>query len=78
MRKPYLNSSKQGKPVKRAHWIHRTHLFRADAYVCSLCMSSFHELYEICPSCGAIMQKVKYDPSWVDETEDFLAFMEDE
>lgn len=36
------------------------------------------QLYEICPSCGAIMQKVKYDPTWVDEAEDFLSFMEDE
>jgi hypothetical protein len=40
-------------------------------------MSSFPEPYEICPNCGAIMKKVKYDPSWVDEAEDFLSFMED-
>ena len=40
-------------------------------------MASFAEPYEICPSCGAVMKKIKFDPSWVDEAEDFLTFMED-
>ena len=62
---------------QRAEWIQRTHLFRSDAFVCSFCMASFTELYEICPSCGAVMKKIKVDPSWVDEAEDFLTFMED-
>ena len=62
---------------QRAEWIQRTHLFCADAFVCSFCMASFTEPYEICPSCGAVMKKIKFDPSWVDEAEDFLSFMED-
>ena len=62
---------------QRAEWIQRTHLFRSDAFVCSFCMASFTEPYEICPSCGAVMKKIKVAPSWVDEAEDFLTFMED-
>ena len=69
---------KRAQRHQRAQWIQRTHLFRADAYVCSFCMASFAEPHEICPSCGAVMKKVKYDPSWVDEAEDFLSFLEDE
>ena len=68
----------QRRRNQRAEWIRRTHLFHADAFVCSFCMASFPEPYEICPSCGAIMKKIKVDPSWVDEAEDFLSFMEDE
>lgn len=57
------------KKEKTAHWIQRTHLFRADAYVCSFCTASFPEPYEICPACGAVIKKIKYDPSWVNEAE---------
>ena len=65
------------KKEETAHWIQRTHLFRADAYVCSFCMASFPEPYEICPSCGKVMKKTKYEPSWVDEMETLSAFFED-
>lgn len=58
IRNPHRNNRQQGKPVKRAEWIRREALSRADAYVCSLCMSSFPEPYEICPACGAIMKKI--------------------
>ena len=66
------------KKTDRARWILRTHLFRADAFVCSFCHASFPKPYEICPSCGKVMNKVKYDPSWVDEAEEIMAFLEED
>ena len=61
-----------------AHWIRRTHLFRADEYVCSACGAVCRRLFGDCPSCGASMTKTKYDPSWVDEAEEMSAFLDDD
>ena len=64
--------------MKTAHWTHRTHLFRPDEYVCSVCGASFDRPWTVCPSCGAPMRKAKYDPSWVDEAEGLSAFLDDD
>ena len=64
--------------MKSAHWIQRTHLFRADEYICSACGASYKKPYRECPSCGASMKKAKYDPSWVDETEGLSALLDDD
>lgn len=53
------------------HWIQRTHLFRADEYVCSRCGASCTKPYETCPRCGEQMGRMEYDASWVDEAEIF-------
>ena len=63
--------------MKSAHWTRRTHLFRADEYICSSCKASYKKPYRECPSCGAAMKKAKYDPSWVDEAEGLSALLDD-
>ncbi len=64
--------------MSKARWTQKTHLFRADEFVCSNCGDSFPNPYAICPSCGADMKKVKYDPSWVDEAEGLSAILDDD
>ena len=54
---------------KRPYWIRRTHLFRADEYICSRCGRSYPKPYDSCPGCGAQMSRTKYDPHWVAEME---------
>ena len=44
-------------------WTQRTHLLRADEY--------------ICPFCGHSMEGSDYDPSWVDEAEMLDIFFDD-
>ena len=61
-----------------AYWIHRTHLFRRDEFICSACRSVSNKPYEVCPGCGASMKKTKYDPSWVDEAEGLSAILDDD
>ena len=64
--------------MKDAHWIRRTHLFRADEFICSACGASCQKPTASCPVCGATMTKVKYDPSWVDEAEGLSAILDDD
>ncbi len=54
---------------RTAHWIQKTHLLRADEYVCSACGRHFDAPYEECPHCHRVMTGSDYDPSWVDEAE---------
>ena len=54
---------------KTAYWTQKTHLFKADEYICSHCGFSADKPYRNCPKCGSEMKKSKYDPSWVDEAE---------
>lgn len=61
--------------MKSAHWTQRTHLFRADEYICSGCKAVCNKP---CPSCGTSMKKAKYDPSWVDEAEGLSALLDDD
>lgn len=64
--------------MKTAHWIQRTHLFRADEFICSVCKASSSKPYAACPACGTAMKKAKYDPSWVDEAESLSAMLDDD
>lgn len=64
--------------MKKAHWIQKTHLFRADEFICSSCRTVFNKPYRICPSCQMPMRKTKYDPSWVDEAEGLSAILDDD
>ena len=64
--------------MSSAHWIQRTHLFRADEFICSACRSVYDKPYKICPSCGVSMKKAKYDASWVDEAEGLSAILDDD
>ena len=60
--------------MKSARWIKRTHLFKADEYICSACGARCPRAFRTCPGCGAAMKKTKYDPYWVDEIENMDAF----
>ena len=64
--------------MKKAHWTRRTHLFRADEFICSACKASCDMPCAVCPSCGAAMKNAKYDPSWVDEAEGLSALLDDD
>lgn len=59
----------KNQSFRRAYWIQKTYLFRADEYICSACNYSADEAYLQCPCCDAEMSRSKYDPSWVDEME---------
>ena len=64
--------------MRSPRWIRRTHLFRRDEYICSVCGASSDAPWRECPSCGAQMRNVKYDPSWVDEAEDLSSILDDD
>ena len=62
--------------MKYARWKKRTHLFKADDYVCSACHKASARPAGVCPCCGAVMKKTGYDPHWVDEIENMDAFLD--
>ena len=64
--------------MSKAHWIQKTHLFKADEYTCSACGASFKKPFSQCPACQASMKKTKYDASWVDEAERLSALLDDD
>ena len=64
--------------MKRIHWIRKTHLFRADEYICSRCGASARKPYKVCPGCQSVMCKSRQDPSWVDEAEGLSALLDDD
>lgn len=57
------------KTKTNAYITHKTHLFRADEFICSACGHIERKKFRRCPSCGADMSKRKYEPTWVDEAE---------
>lgn len=64
--------------MKSAHRIQRTHLFRADEFICSECRSVCNKPYKVCPECGTPMKETKYDAFWVDEAEGLSAILDDD
>ncbi|MBO6041068.1 MAG: hypothetical protein J6P58_07640 [Oscillospiraceae bacterium] len=64
--------------MRQAYWIRRTHLLRADEYICSACAAASGRPQKRCPACGALMRRTKYDPSWVDEAEGLSALLDDD
>ena len=64
--------------MKAAHWIQKTHLFRADEFICSACGSVFGKPFKVCPACGSTMKKAKYAAPWVDEAEGLSALLDDD
>ncbi len=59
-------------------WVRRTHLFRADEYICAACKASCNKPYRVCPVCGAAKKKVRSSASWVDEAEGLSALLAEE
>lgn len=64
--------------MKKSHWIRRTHLFRADEFICSACGEKSDRPYGSCPACGEAMKMTRYDASWVDEAEGLSALLDDD
>ncbi len=64
--------------MKSSRWIRKTHLFKADEYVCSSCGSKSDKPYAVCPVCGLPMKRVQYEASWVDEAEGLSALLDDD
>ena len=64
--------------MKTAHWTQRTHLFRADEYICSCCGVVCEKPYQVCPSCRSQMERSKYSASWVDEAEGLSAILDED
>lgn len=50
-----------------AHWVRHSYLFKEDEYECSDCRAVFDRAYDVCPSCGEVMGRTKYDPEWMEE-----------
>ena len=75
-----INSTRIGAigTVRAKRWIQKTHLFRADEYICPTCGTSTVKPYKKCPSCGTALSSSKYDPSWVDEAEGLSALLDDD
>ena len=59
---------KKGKEPVAVQWIQKTHLFKADEYICSRCGAAYSKPYKVCPNCQSVMGRSKYDPPRTDET----------
>ena len=64
--------------MKKAGWTQKTHLFKADEYICSACGASCGKPAKTCPRCGAKMKNGRYEASWVDEAEALSAILDDD
>ena len=69
---------KKGKEPVAVQWIQKTHLFKADEYICSRCGAAYSKPYKVCPDCQSVMGRSKYDPSWVDEAEGLSALLDED
>lgn len=64
--------------MKSAYWIRRSHLLRADEYICVACKQVCKKPFCECPACGAHMKKGRYDLSWIDEAEELSTILDDD
>ena len=64
--------------MKSAHWIQKTHLFKADEFFCSACGAKAYKAYRLCPACGLPMRKTIYKASWADEAEEVSALLDND
>ena len=69
---------KKGKEPVAVQWIQKTHLFKADEYICSRCGAAYSKPYKVCPNCQSVMGRSKYDPSWADEAEGLSALLDED
>ncbi len=64
--------------MRKARWIRKTHLFRADEYLCPVCGPVFAKPCAVCPACHSPMTGAKADPSWADEAEELSALLDED
>jgi rubrerythrin len=69
-----LFSNKKNNP----YWIQKTHLLKADEFICSACGYKAKSAKKTCPNCGTVISKVKYDASWAEEAELLDAIWDDD
>lgn len=73
------NKKKSGKPSRKrtysgtAYWTEREFMSGERVFVCSHCGLAFDKGYAYCPNCDRKMTRVKYDPAWVDQIEEWDA-----
>ncbi len=63
---------------RRGYWIEREHLFSGREYVCSVCGRHEYSPSHYCPSCGAEMSGIDYDPAFVEEAAILDMIMDDD
>ena len=59
------------KPNRQGRWYKEEHLWGKVTYRCSGCGAMFRDCPAVCPKCGSVNGKVKYDPVWVDEMSEY-------
>ena len=64
--------------MKTERWTQKSHLFRADEYICPVCGAAADRPYKKCPSCGTVLGGSKKDSAWVEEAESIAALMDDD
>lgn len=62
--------------MKKAKWLQKTHLLRADEYICPVCGTVSDKPYMKCPSCGTSLCGTVGDSTWVDEAEGLSALLD--
>lgn len=73
------DNRKTERAINNARWIVRTHLFRRDEYICSVCDRVSDKPYEVCPYCQIPRKKkLEYHATWVDEIECMSAALDDD
>lgn len=73
-----ITPQKGRRNMRKPYWIRKTHLFRADEFICSRCGAKSPSPCQSCPSCGTAMGRTKYDPTWVDEAETLSAILDED
>ena len=64
--------------MKKTKWLQKTHLFRADEYICPVCGAVSDTPRRKCPSCGTVLYRTAGNSTWVDEAEGLSALLDDD
>ena len=64
--------------MKKTKWLQKTHLLRADEYICPICGGITAKPCRKCPSCGTALNETAGDSTWVDEAEELSALLDDD
>lgn len=62
----FNKKSTESVTKRKGYWTKEARM-DSTLFRCSECRNAYKKSSAICPSCGAVMKKVKYDPIWVDE-----------
>ena len=62
--------------MKKTKWLQKTHLLRADEYICPVYGAISDKPRRKYPSCGTALYGTAGDSTWVDEAEGLSAIMD--